>query len=730
MPSPGRRLALACLTAAGLALPGVAPAASVGGPAGATAAKAPRPMREDDLLRFEWVADPRIAPDGTRIAFTRVAVDTATDNYKTSLWIIDADGAAPAPRALTAGPRDAQPRWSPDGKAIAFVRGAEGKPGQLYVLSMEGGEAVQLTRLAGGAGSPAWSPDSRSIAFTSGTNPALDADSAKAKPKHEPGRVVTRPEFRFNGQGFIDPERPDHLWVVAAAGGAPRQLTTGRFEDGAPRWSRDGRWIYFVADRRDRPWFGPEDANLYAVPADLAKPSDGAALKTVIDIAGPVGAFAEASDGRIATIGHLATDPPRSYDQDDLLLAGGAWPRRTVRNLTATYDFDVPGAISSDQHPPRGGGGGTPLQWADDGRSILTTVGRHGAAMLARVDAASGEVSELTDGAHEVIGASATPDGRRWALTLGDLTHPGVLCCFDPGTRILTTLWDPTQALFAGIRLGPVEEFWYTSFDGTRIQAWIVKPPDFDPRRKYPAILEIHGGPHTAYGVGFFHEFQQLAGAGYVVLYTNPRGSTTYGQTFGNIIQYRYPGDDARDLLLGVDSLIARGYVDPKRLGVTGGSGGGLLTNWIIGHTPRFAAAVTERCVSDWASFWYSADFTLFTPTWFRKPPFEDPDDYRERSPVTYAAKITTPLMIVDGEEDWRTPIGQSEAMFRTLKQQRKDAVMVRFPGESHELTRSGLPSHRVQNQHHVRAWFDHYLLGKPAREYDEVHDETRRAAP
>ena len=700
-------------------------------PAFAAPAGAPpsaRPVHEDDLLRFEWVADPRIAPDGTRIAFTRVAVDTATDNYRTSLWIIAADGSGSAtPRALTSGPLDTQPRWSPDGRSIAFVRGTEGKPGQLFVLSMEGGEAVQLTRLAGGAGALAWSPDSRSIAFTSSTNPALDADSTKRKPKHEPGRVVTRPVFRQNGEGFLDFEHPDQVWVVTAAGGTPRQLTTGRFEAGAPRWSRDGKWIFFVADRRDQPWFGPEDANLYAVASDLAKPTDGAELKTVIDIDGPVGSFVEAADGRIAAVGNFATDPPRSYDQEDLLLSEGAWPRRRVRNLTATYDFDVAHGISSDQHPPRGGGGGAPLAWSDDGRAIFTTVGRHGAAMLTRIDAGSGEVRELTDAGHEVIGASATPDAQRWALTLGDPTRPGVLYRFDTATGTLTRLWDPNQAVFAGLKLGSVEEFWYTSFDGTRIQAWIVKPPDFSPQRRYPAVLEIHGGPHTAYGVGFFHEFQQLAGAGYVVLYTNPRGSTTYGQAFGNVIQYHYPGDDYRDLMLGVDSLLARGYVDPRRLGVTGGSGGGLLTNWIIGHTHRFAAAVTERCVSDWASFWYSADFTLFTPTWFRKPPFEDPADYRERSPVTYAAQIETPLLIIDGEEDWRTPIGQSEAMFRTLVQQRKPAVMVRFPGESHELTRSGLPSHRVQNQHHVRSWFDKYLLGKPVRDYDDMRDAARR---
>ena len=400
-----------------------------------------------------------------------------------------------------------------------------------------------------------------------------------------------------------------------------------------------------------------------------------------------------------------------------------------MKNLTARYDFDIAEGISSDQHPPRGGGGGPALAFSPDGRTLYTTVGRDGAAMLAAVDAATGEVTELTDPRHEVIGASATPDAAHWALTLGDPLHPGVLCAFDTGTRTVRKLWDPNEGLLAGLESGAVEEFWYPSFDGRKIQAWIVKPPHFDPRRRYPAILEIHGGPHTAYGMGYFHEFQQLAGAGYVVLYTNPRGSTTYGQEFGNIIQFHYPGDDERDLMVGVDSLLKRGYVDAKRLGVTGGSGGGLLTNWIVTHTDRFGAAVTQRSVSDWASFWASADFTLFEPTWFKKPPYEDPRDYAERSPVTYAAAIHTPLMIIHSEEDWRCPIGQGEAMFRALERQRKPVVMVRFPGESHELSRSGTPSHRVQNQHHIRAWFDKWLLGKPIHEYDGPGDGRAAAA-
>jgi len=280
------------------------------------------------------------------------------------------------------------------------------------------------------------------------------------------------------------------------------------------------------------------------------------------------------------------------------------------------------------------------------------------------------------------------------------------------------------------VKLGDIESFDYPSFDGTRIQAWLVKPPGFDPKQKYPLVLEIHGGPHTAYGVGFFHEFHVLAAAGYLVLYTNPRGSTTYGQSFADCIQYRFPGDDYKDLMAGVDHVVAKGCVDESRLGVTGGSGGGLLTNWIVVKTNRFAAAITQRCVSDWSAMWSTCDFSLFQPFWFRGAPWEDPKDFAERSPVTHLANVETPLMVIHSEEDWRTPIGQGEAMFRGLLYQKKPTVMVRFPGENHELSRSGTPSRRVQNQQHIRRWFDHWLQAKPAPEYGVVEAAAAQPAP
>lgn len=680
-------------------------------------------MNEQDLLRFVWVADPQVSPDGARVAFTRVAVDEEKDAYVTDLWLADvpAPGVAPVPpRPLTFTGRDAQPRWSPDGASLAFVRkGEDGKPAQVHVLPLGGGEARALTSLEGGASSPAWSPDGARIAFLSGHNPAVDLPERK-KPKNEPARVVTRPEFRWNNEGFVDLEHLDHVWVVDAAGGTPRALTCGtRYKEGAPAWTRDGRWIVYATDRREAPWFGDpiEDNDLRAVSPDLEMPTEGADAAIVADIRGPIAAFAEGPDGRWLAVGGVRPSPHRSYDQNDLLLFEGAWPMTAPRVLNEGRDLATAETISGDQHPPRGGGA-LPLALTPDGRAVFSYAWQ-GSSRLARTDLATGALEDLTGAGGDLQAATVSADGGRIAYVLGTLATPGDLWVWDAASGTHTKLFAPNDALLETANLGDVEEVWYPSFDGTKIQGWIVKPPGFDPaKHKYPLVLQIHGGPHVPYGVAFFHEFRVLAAAGFLVLYTNPRGSTSYGQEFANCIQYRYPGDDYKDLMAGVDLLVARGWVDEKRMGVTGGSGGGLLTNWIVTQTGRFAAAITQRCVSDWASMYYSSDFALFMPTWFRKAPFQDPREFAERSPSSYLDRVTTPLMVIHAEEDWRCPIGQGETMFRGLLQQGKTTVMVRFPGENHELSRSGVPSRRVQNQQHIRRWFAHWLLGEAAPEY------------
>ncbi len=708
----------------------------------ALSAAAKRPITETDLFEFVWIAGPQISPDGRQVAFVRVTVNEKKDGYDTAIWIVPADGGEP-PRPFTSGPRDGSPRWSPDGTRIVFTRAAEkeGKPEppQLYLISTQGGEAVSLTDLPRGAGSPAWSPDGKTIAFVSSANDedlkkwqekkSKKDEKAKEEKKGEEKkegeeeresdvRVITRAIYRFNGPGYLDPKRPSHLWTieVPAAGAKapePKQITTGELAEAEPAWSPDGSLLYFLSNRLEEPYYEAQDADLYAVAAK------GGEIRRIISIDGPIGDFTLSPDGnQVAFAGYRNSKPDRSHNQTDLFVAAAA-PEAEARNLTTTLDDDVLEGLAADQHPPRGGRS-QPIVWSRDGRSIFVVAGDRGRVNMKRFDAATGAAEALTRGDQEIVSYTATADGSRMAVVVSTPTAINDLFALDTATGKMTPLAQPNQELFSQLELTPPEEITYRSFDGKEIHAFVQKPPDFDPKKKYPLILNIHGGPHAAYGFAFFHEMQWMAAKGYVVIYPNPRGSSTYGQEFGNVIQYEFPGDDAKDLLAGVDEMVKQGIADPARLGVTGGSGGGILTNWIITQTDRFAAAASQRSIADWTSFWYTADFTLFRPTWFRGAPWEDPQDFARRSPITHAARITTPLMLIEGDTDWRTPpAAGGEMMFRALKYMKKPVVMVRFPGESHDLSRSGQPWHRVERLQHIVAWFDKYLQGKKIDDYD-----------
>lgn len=682
-----------------------------------------RGITEQDLLQFVWVADPQISPDGTQVAFVRVSVDAKGDSYDTSLWIARTDGAEP-PRQLTRGTRDTAPRWSADGRRMAFVRPVE-KDGrtlpQIHVLATDGGEARAVTDMPRGASGPVWSPDGRAIAFSSTARPDdLVKDERADRPRQSDVRVVTSAVYRANGVadfGYVDPDRPSHIWTVAvadatAALAAPRQITSGEFSEGNVQWSADGTRLTFVSTRVKEPYYLPPDSDLYSVP------SAGGELTAVASIDGTIGDYAVSPDGtRLAFVGTLAGMPIRSYSQSDLWVMD--LPAGTPRNLTAAYDFDIDGGLGGDQRAPRGGAPSGPV-WSRDGRSVYIKVGEQGDANLKRIDAASGKVDAVTSGRHDLMAYSADAHARRFAAVLSSPTVLGDLHVVDAATGTTTRLSTFNEPLFGQLALSQPEELWYTSFDGQRIQGWILKPPSFEASRKYPLILEIHGGPHSAYGNTFTHEFQWMAAKGYVVLFTNPRGSSNYGQDFGNVIQFRYPGDDYKDLMAGVDEIVKKGYVDDSRMGVTGGSGGGLLTNWVVTQTSRFKAAVSQRDIADWTTFWYTADFWLYNPTWFRKAPFEDPADFAQRSPITHVRNIQTPLMFILGDEDWRTPPSAGgEQLFRALKYLKKPTVMVRFPDESHELSRSGKPWHRIERLQHIVGYMDKYLMGKPIGTYE-----------
>ena len=680
-----------------------------------------RAITEKDLYAFHWVGSPQISPDGAKVVYTLVKVAPNHDDYETALWIAPASGGAS--RQLTPRPRDSGAQWSPDGKTLAFLRATEkdGKPQppQVYLLSLEGGEARALTEMPKGASSPVWSPDGHSIAFSSITLPK-DFEK-KGDAAESDVRVITRAQYRENGEGYVDPDRPTHIWVVdvprvAAGPQKSRALTTGEFSESDTTWSPDGGKIYFTSDRNKEPYYEPPQRAIYVVSAT------GGAMQKVTAIDGPVYQISVSPNGRrLAFVGEIDRGEgvvQRSYSEPDLFVAETE-PGSTPKNLTVQYDFDIAGSVQGDQAPPRGGGVSPPV-WSADGGSIFVKTSEQGRVNLERVDSETGKVEAVTKGDHTIISYSATPDGSKMAVLLSTPTNIGDVFLVNSASGKMEPVTHVNAELFTRLSLTEPETIWYKSFDGRRIQAWVQRPPDFQAGKKYPLILDIHGGPHSAYGYVFDHEFQWMAAKGYVVLYPNPRGSTSYGQEFGNIIQYHYPGDDFKDLMAGVDELIARGWVDPEKLGVTGGSGGGVLTNWTVGHTDRFKAAVSQRSIADWTGFWYTADFSQFTPFWFRGAPWQQEADFKERSPITYIERVHTPLMLIEGEADFRTPPADGgEQMFRALKYLRRPVVMVRFPGESHELSRSGKPSHRVERLQHIVAWFDKYLMGQDIHTYD-----------
>ncbi len=743
-----------------------------------------RSITEKDIFQFNWIGDPQISPDGARVAFVRVTVDEKKTGYETSIWSVSMKGDEP-PRRMTDGKHDSSPRWSPDGKWLVFVRTPEaaaagaagGGPGgaagarppapQLYLLPVSGGgESWKITDLPRGAGGPVWSPDSKIIAFTSDTSPedlakqrrresapkgkseekasadkpeagpstperetpAHSGDPGPAAAKPEPAepehesdvRVITRSVYRSNGAGYLDYKHPQHIWVMATPQSSedevkPRQLTSGKFQEDGIMWAKDSSTLYFTSTRVDDPSYESPRADVYSISAAGGEPA------RVLSINMAPREMSLSPDGKRLAFCASVEEPVQSYTEPDLWvveLAANAKPR----NLTTNYDFDVCSGVGGDQGTPRAGGQDH-VVWTSDGNNLIVTTAREGRANLIAVDVASGKITELTSGKQAVERFRATDDGKTLVALISTPTNIGDLFVLNHGStappRQITHI---NEKLFSQLNLTEPEEIWYTSFDGKKIHAWIQKPPDFSAGKKYPLILNIHGGPHTAYGFVFDHEFQWMAAKGYVVLYPNPRGSTSYGQQFGNIIQYHYPGDDFKDLMAGVDEALKRGYVDPKKLGVTGGSGGGLLTDWVVGHTDRFAAAVAQRDIASWAAWWYSADFTLFQPSWFKAPPFQDPQDYVQRSPITYIQNVHTPLMLVLGEADYRTPPeAGGEEMFRALKFLKRPVVMVRFPGESHELSRSGQPWHRVERLQHIVGWFDKYLQGMSKPEYDDV---------
>jgi dipeptidyl aminopeptidase/acylaminoacyl peptidase len=666
-------------------------ASALAAPALAAPATGPsRYLTGADLFNLEVATDPQISPDGKTIAYVRKSNDVMTDKAGTTIWLVDV--ASGQQRPLLAGSGSySSPRWSPDGTRLAYVAAEGGSP-QLFVRWMAGGTSARITGLPDSPDSIAWSPDGRRIAysmFIPDDGPKL----GQAPPKPEgakwadPLQIIDAVTYRADGAGYFKPGYTQIFWVPAD-GGAPAQLTFGPTNAGGPvAWTSDNRSILFSADLSQNWQRNINESEIYRVGID------GGAPVALTSRKGPDASPAISPDGRqIAFVGF--DEQGRAAQQTQLYVMNADGSNR--RALTANFDRAV----------------GNPV-WSADGRSIYVIYDDHGSNRVARVgldgsvrDVATGLTGSGLDRPYSG-GEFSVSRGGAVAVTAGDPLHPSDVGIASGGAvRQLTHLNAQLQAKALGQeqKLAVI-----SSFDRRPIDAWMVTPPDFDPAKKYPLILEIHGGPQAAYGPGFSTDHQLYAADGYIVLYANPRGSTSYGQEFTDLIEKDYPGHDYDDLMSAVDAAIATGHVDPDNLFVTGGSGGGVLTAWIVGKTDRFRAAASQKPVIELASFALTTDFAAgFTPGWRKERPWEDPQGYWKYSPLSLVGNVKTPTLVVVGSEDYRTPVSQAEQYYTALQLRGIPTALVKVPGASHGGI-AARPSQAAAKASAILAWFDRY---------------------
>ncbi len=628
---------------------------------------------------LQTAGNPEISPDGRQVIYTRGWIDKQSDRRRSEVWVMNADGTRK--RALAEG---SSPTWSPDGTRIAFLASRNGERNQINVRWMDDEGAVsQITRLEKAASNIRWSPDGRQIAFN------MDVDDKTSwsisMPKRPEGatwtsepKVVERAVYRRDRQGYVD-DAYTHIFVVSAEGGAVRQLTDGDWNHSSPEWTPDGRELVFSSLRVEDAELEWRHSEIYSVNV-----ADGT-LRQLTDRRGQDSGALPSPDGR--SIAYLGDD----------------WHTDTYRNRKVYLmdrDGSNPRVISGDFDR-----GVQDMMWAADGRGLYFTANSEGDRNLHYVSV-NGGVREVTRGTHQISAHSMSGNGRI-AVTLSSFHEPGDIYLLNPSRPDrMERLTEANADLLRNVRLGDVEEIWYTSTDDLDIQGWVVKPPDFDPARQYPMMLVIHGGPHAMYGVGFNYAWQEHAANGYLVLYTNPRGSTGYGSVFANEINNAYPGKDYDDLMAGVDALIARGYVDEERMYVYGCSGGGVLTAWVVGHTDRFAAASSNCPVVNWFSFVGTTDGVGWYNN-FEHFPWDDPSEHLRRSPLMYVGNVSTPTMLMTGEGDLRTPMPQTEEYYAALKVLGVPTAMIRFQDEWHGT--SSNPSNFIRTQLYLRSWFERW---------------------